>query len=96
MRSRPLGLSRDRFVERLAYHYDQLNHLHPFREGNGRTQRIFWSRVAHDAGWHLDWLAVTGPENDAACRTAAEAGDLSALVALLGQVVVPVPGPRPG
>ena len=31
------GLGRDRFIERLAYHYDQVNYIHPFREGNGRT-----------------------------------------------------------
>jgi cell filamentation protein len=36
-------------IERLALHYDQFNYLHPFREGNGRTQRIFWSRVVRDA-----------------------------------------------
>ncbi|MGO1435569.1 MAG: Fic family protein, partial [Canibacter sp.] len=28
--------------------------IHPFREGNGRTQRLFWSRVPIDAGWVLD------------------------------------------
>ena len=31
------GMSRDHFIERLAYHYDSFNYIHPFREGNGRT-----------------------------------------------------------
>ena len=42
---RGLRLSRDQFIVRLTYHYDQVNYLHPFREGNGRTQRIFWSQI---------------------------------------------------
>lgn len=37
------GMSRDHFIERLAYHYDSFNYTHPFREGNGRTQRVFWT-----------------------------------------------------
>jgi cell filamentation protein len=37
------SLDRDSFIKRLAYYYDQLNYIHPFREGNGRTQRIFCS-----------------------------------------------------
>ena len=43
-------LARDRLIERLAFHYDQFNYLHPFREGNGRTQRVFWGRLVRDAG----------------------------------------------
>lgn len=39
------GLSRDQFMVRLTYHYDQVNYLHPFREGNGRTQRISCSQI---------------------------------------------------
>lgn len=34
-------LAIDEFVERLAYFYDLLNYIHPFREGNGRSQQIF-------------------------------------------------------
>lgn len=81
------GLDRQTFIARLAHHYDQLNYIHPFREGNGRTQRLFWDRVARDAGWQLSWLGVTGEVNDAASRAAAEAGDLEPLIAMLDQVV---------
>ncbi|WP_171823179.1 Fic family protein, partial [Campylobacter coli] len=31
-----------------------LNALHPFREGNGRTQRIFLNELAKNAGYKLD------------------------------------------
>lgn len=81
------GLDRERFIARLAHHYDQLNYIHPFREGNGRMQRLFWSRVARDAGWRLSWLEVTGEVNDAASRAAAEDRDLGPLIAMLEQVV---------
>lgn len=35
------GLDREEFVKRLAYYMSELNVLHPFREGNGRTIREF-------------------------------------------------------
>lgn len=81
------GMNRETFVARLAYHYDQLNYIHPFREGNGRMQRWYWGRIALDAGWQLSWLEVTGEINDAASRAAAEDRDLGPLTAMLEQVV---------
>ncbi|MDR0944633.1 MAG: Fic family protein [Bifidobacteriaceae bacterium] len=83
------GLDRTAFVSRFAYFYDQLNYIHPFREGNGRTQRVFWSRVAHDAGYAVDWTQVVGEENDRACAAAAENGDRSLLVTMFDRIVVP-------
>ena len=71
-----------RFVERLTVHLDQVNHLHPFREGNGRTQRIFFEQVAEQAGYRIDWEQVTGALNEAAFRAAGH-GDLSQLRGML-------------
>ena len=85
------GLSLCAFVERLAYFYDQLNYIHPFREGNGRAQRIFWIRVAHDAGYEINWDEVVGDENDEASRLlASEELDLSALEAMFTKIVKPL------
>lgn len=81
------GLGRERFVSRLAHHYDQFNYIHPFREGNGRTQRVFWSRLAADAGWRLDWTRTDGKTNDRASRVAAEDRDLGPLTEMLDEVV---------
>jgi cell filamentation protein len=80
-------LSRSAFVERLAHHYDQWNYIHPFREGNGRTQRAFWGRVAHDAGWVLIWAHVSQQTNDAASRAASETGDLAKLLTMFDRIV---------
>lgn len=83
------GLSKDEFAQRLAYHFDNYNFIHPFREGNGRTQRLFWTLLCHDAGYDLDWCQVSGEENDEASRAAAEDMDLSGLVAMFSRIATP-------
>jgi cell filamentation protein len=47
------------FVDRAAFYLGRLNSLHPFREGNGRTQREFIRELAVEAGYRLDWSQVT-------------------------------------
>jgi cell filamentation protein len=81
------GLDKTEFTQRLAHHYDQLNYIHPFREGNGRVQRVFWARVAKEVGYEIDWDAVMGGENDEASRLAAEEMDLSALEKMFDRIV---------
>jgi cell filamentation protein len=81
------NLSKEAFARRLAYFYDQLNYIHPFREGNGRAQRVFWNRVAKDVGYELAWDIVVGNENDEASRLAAEQMDLSRLEAMFAKIV---------
>jgi len=81
------GLGRAQFVERLAYHYDAFNYIHPFREGNGRTQRVLWNRIARDAGWQLDWRSVHGSVNDHASRLAAEKRDFGPLREMFDRIV---------
>ncbi|WP_051671155.1 MULTISPECIES: Fic/DOC family protein [unclassified Microbacterium] len=81
------GLPRASFVERLAYHYEKINYIHPFREGNGRTQRIFWNRVALEAGWQLDWRPVHGEENHLAARIGSDDQDLRPLISMFDRIV---------
>ena len=52
------GLDRDEFIQRVAFYISEINALHPFREGNGRTQRIFINQLARQAGWNLNYTAV--------------------------------------
>jgi cell filamentation protein len=40
------GLPRERFISQLAELLGDVNALHPFREGNGRTQRAFLSQAS--------------------------------------------------
>ena len=37
---------------------ERTNELHPFREGNGRTQRVFLAQLAHHAGYNLDFTRI--------------------------------------
>ncbi len=49
------GLSRKRFVREAAELYNRLNLLHPFREGNGRTQRLFFTLLIRRAGREINF-----------------------------------------
>lgn len=80
------GLERQTFVRRLAYHFGELNALHPFREGNGRSQRLLFELIALNAGYVLDWLIVDKDEWIAA-NIAAYGGDVEPLVKLFEGVV---------
>ncbi|MGK7376786.1 Fic/DOC family protein [Planococcus sp. 1R117A] len=54
-------LPRERFIPRLAYFLAELNALHPFREGNGRTVREFARQLAINAGYQLEWEKIPEP-----------------------------------
>ena len=54
-------LPRDQLISRLAYFLSELNALHPFREGNGRSIREFARRLLLNAGYRLDWEKVDEP-----------------------------------
>lgn len=47
---------------RLAYYLSELNAIHPFREGNGRTQRMFIEILAYRAGYEVDFSDVSADE----------------------------------
>lgn len=49
----------DKICARLAYYLGEINTMHPFREGNGRTQRAFIESLALAAGYYLDFSVVT-------------------------------------
>ena len=53
-----LGRSKTEVVERLSYYIGMINALHPFREGNGRSQREFIRCAAAVAGYEMDWTDV--------------------------------------
>ena len=56
------GLDYDQFVKRLAYHFSEINALHPFREGNGRSQREFIRELALYNHYAIDFSNATGKE----------------------------------
>ncbi|WP_370763624.1 Fic family protein [Megamonas funiformis] len=48
------NLSIDEFCQKAADLFGDINALHPFREGNGRTQREFFYHLAKNAKYKLD------------------------------------------
>ncbi|AIF68410.1 hypothetical protein GZ22_18450 (plasmid) [Terribacillus saccharophilus] len=52
------GLNKDEMSQRLSYYMGELNFLHPFREGNGRTQREFMRTLGLKNGFNLDWSKI--------------------------------------
>ncbi len=52
----------DKFVENIVDFYCVTNMLHPFREGNGRTQRIFLAQLIRFAGYDIHFFAIDTDE----------------------------------
>lgn len=50
------GLDEDNFAVRLAYYFSEINALHPFREGNGRSQREFIRCLALHNGYVINFV----------------------------------------
>ena len=60
------GLPQAKFVVELAEIWGELNVVHSFREGNTRTQFVFFSQLAEQAGYRIDaaQFAVGQPLRD--------------------------------
>ena len=61
------GLSKEEMSKKLAYYMAELNVLHPFREGNGRTIREFIREIAVYNGYELDLTKTTPKDMLNAC-----------------------------
>lgn len=70
------------FAKNLAKFMGEINALHPFREGNGRTQRIFLNELAKNAGYKLDLNLISKHKMIHACVEASQLkpGRLEALI----------------
>ena len=65
----------DEYIRKLAHYYSEINILHPFREGNGRTQRVFFSQLAMLAGYRFAWERLDRDENLCTCIAAYEGNE---------------------
>ena len=52
------GLQKSQFVSSFIDLYVITNYLHPFREGNGRTQRLFLAQLTRNVGFNLDFADI--------------------------------------
>ena len=81
--------SREQFVRVLAENYGDLNALHPFREGNGRTQREFTRLVCLECGYAFDLSVTTHEEMLKASTLSFDKCDNSLLCSIFSRAVVP-------
>lgn len=76
------ALDVDTFCLRAGHYLGELNVLHPFREGNGRSIREFIGQVARGAGYAIDWKGVDRADMTLASIEAYE-GDSTRMAALI-------------
>jgi len=55
-------MPRETLIASAAEFFGDLSMIHPFREGNGRAQRIFFQHVLANAGYATNWWAVQADE----------------------------------
>jgi cell filamentation protein len=61
------GLNKNDFATYVADFFIELNRIHPFREGNGRTQRLLLSQLARNAGYKIAWEGISESAMKEAC-----------------------------
>lgn len=77
------------FVKCFAENYGDLNALHPFREGNGRTQREFARLVSLECGYNFDLSCTTHKQMLAASKLSFDKGDSTELVRIFSKALAP-------
>ena len=80
---------RGAFVECVVKHYADLNALHPFREGNGRSQREFTRELCLQCGYVFDLTSTTYKEMVQASVLSFDKGDNSKLQRIFEKCIIP-------
>jgi len=78
--------SKEAFVEAITNLLGDINALHPFREGNGRTQREFIRYIGLLNGYGFDWSLVSSEENIIASYESVN-GDNTKLKAIITKII---------
>ena len=76
----------DEFIAAAAHFLAELNAIHPFREGNGRSQLAFAHLLGEKAGFPLDFSRVR-PETFLPAMIESYHGHLEPLIEELGQLL---------
>ena len=83
------GQSLGQLVFNLAATHATLNQIHAFREGNGRTNRLFMTLLARYNGYDLDYSLVPKAQQIQADRFASN-GDCTALALVYASIISPL------
>lgn len=81
------GFEKTDFINRLAFYMGEVNALHPFREGNGRTQRVYFKQLCRRAGYDLEFHKT---QKDLLVKADIQAfnRDYSTLVEILDKIII--------
>ncbi len=71
-----IGKPFNEYIDCIVDFYCVTNMLHPFREGNGRTQRIFLSQLIRYAGYEIDFSNMNADDLMSATIQAANGVDV--------------------
>ncbi|MDT4761882.1 Fic family protein [Sphaerochaeta sp. PS] len=80
-------MDREEFINDLAFYMGEVETLHPFRDGNGRTTRLFFYQLAMQAGYDIDWSMVD-PDRLLEADISAIDGDYQLLIDVWEEVVI--------
>ena len=80
----------DDFIHVLAEHYADLNALHPFREGNGRSQREYCRELCLQCGYLFDLTRTCRDEMLQASIDSLDKGDNTGLEVIFHKCVIPL------
>lgn len=79
----PKRLNAGQFSNRAEYYMGELNANHPFRDGNGHTQREFIRQLAHTHGYAAHWTRITREDMGAAFKLSFPKANSSGLADLI-------------
>lgn len=81
------GLAAIAFVEAAGRIMGDVNYVHPFREGNGRTQLQYLEQLAMQAGHPIDLTRII-PNNWIEASRSSHGGDYGPMAAEIGRTLV--------
>lgn len=62
-----IDLEKNDLIIKVAYFLGEINRVHPFREGNGRTQRLITTQLLLNAGYEIKWSGISDSAMKKAC-----------------------------
>lgn len=80
--------NKEDYIWAFAQNYGDLNALHPFREGNGRTQREFARLICMQCGYAFDLSVTTHEEMLMASKISFDKGDNQFLRDIFSRAVI--------
>lgn len=82
-RKPPSDTDLDAAVRTVADHWSEMTMVHPFQDGNSRTQRYFFDQLLRHSGWTVDWTRINAEQVHAARYVGAATVDPSYLAQML-------------